>query len=56
MAELRSRINTEDTTTKVTPEEVEAIKEKTLVIMPAGGKGTRFFLPAAYPCFRFHLK
>ena len=41
MAEIRRRINTEDTTTKVAPEEVEAIKDEVVVIMPAGGKGTR---------------
>jgi NDP-sugar pyrophosphorylase family protein len=41
MAELRSRINTEDTVTKVSREEVEELKAKTVVIMPAGGKGTR---------------
>lgn len=41
MAELRSRINTEDTTTKVYPREIEALKAKTQVVMPSGGKGTR---------------
>jgi len=41
MAEIRSRINTEDTTTKVSQEEVEAQKSKTVVVLPAGGKGTR---------------
>jgi NDP-sugar pyrophosphorylase family protein len=41
MAELRSRINTEDTLTKVSQEEIEELKAKTVVIMPAGGKGTR---------------
>jgi NDP-sugar pyrophosphorylase family protein len=41
MAELRNRINTEDTITKVSQEEVEAQKENTVVILPAGGKGTR---------------
>ena len=41
MAELRSRINTEDTTTVVTREEIEELKAKTVVVMPAGGKGTR---------------
>ncbi|MHA2059148.1 MAG: hypothetical protein ACW979_16135, partial [Candidatus Thorarchaeota archaeon] len=41
MAELRSRINTEDTTTKVSMEEIEELKTKTVVVMPAGGKGTR---------------
>jgi NDP-sugar pyrophosphorylase family protein len=41
MAELRSRINTEDTTTKVSRKEIEELKAKTVVVMPAGGKGTR---------------
>jgi NDP-sugar pyrophosphorylase family protein len=41
MAELRNRINTEDTTTKVSKEEIEEQKAKTVVVMPAGGKGTR---------------
>jgi NDP-sugar pyrophosphorylase family protein len=41
MAELRSRINTEDTVTKVSQKEIEELKTKTVVIMPAGGKGTR---------------
>jgi NDP-sugar pyrophosphorylase family protein len=41
MAELRSRINTEDTTTKVYPREIEALKAKTQIVMPSGGKGTR---------------
>ncbi|UCH04317.1 MAG: hypothetical protein JSW05_12215 [Candidatus Thorarchaeota archaeon] len=41
MAELRSRINTEDRFTKVSREEVESLKQETVVVMPAGGKGTR---------------
>jgi NDP-sugar pyrophosphorylase family protein len=41
MAELRKRINTEDTTTTVSKEEIESLKSKTVVVMPAGGKGTR---------------
>jgi NDP-sugar pyrophosphorylase family protein len=41
MAELRSRINTEDLITTVTPDELEKLKAKTVVVMPAGGKGTR---------------
>jgi NDP-sugar pyrophosphorylase family protein len=41
MRELQSRINTDNTTTTVTPEEIENIKENTVVVMPAGGKGTR---------------
>ena len=41
MAELRGRINTEDTVTKVSHDEIEELKAKTVVVMPAGGKGTR---------------
>lgn len=41
MAELRNRINTEDTTTKVSKDEIEEQKAKVVVVMPAGGKGTR---------------
>ena len=41
MAELRGRINTEDTTTIVPREEIEELKAKTIIVMPAGGKGTR---------------
>jgi NDP-sugar pyrophosphorylase family protein len=41
MSELRSRINTEDTTTKVSKREIEELKARTVVVMPAGGKGTR---------------
>jgi NDP-sugar pyrophosphorylase family protein len=41
MAELRERINTEDTGTTVTKEEVEELKAKTVVLLPAGGTGTR---------------
>ncbi len=41
MTELRVRINTEDTTTKVSQDEIEALKAETVVVMPAGGKGTR---------------
>ena len=41
MAELRNRINSEDTTTRVSQEEIEAQKAKTVVVMPAGGKGMR---------------
>ncbi|MHA3964524.1 MAG: nucleotidyltransferase family protein [Candidatus Thorarchaeota archaeon SMTZ1-45] len=41
MAELRERINTEDTTTTVSKDEIEEQKAKTVVVMPAGGKGTR---------------
>jgi len=41
MAELRSRINTEDTKTKVSQVEIDELKSNTVVVMPAGGKGTR---------------
>ena len=41
MAELRNRINTEDTTTTVSQEEIDKEKENVVVAMPAGGKGTR---------------
>ncbi|MFX0056643.1 MAG: NDP-sugar synthase, partial [Candidatus Hermodarchaeota archaeon] len=41
MAELKSRINTEDTVTKISQEEIEALIPNTVVVMPAGGKGTR---------------
>ncbi len=41
MAELRSRINTEDTTTRVSRKEIEVLRGETVVVMPAGGKGTR---------------
>ena len=41
MAELRNRINTEDTTTTVSQEEIDKEKENIVVVMPAGGKGTR---------------
>ncbi|NHI82940.1 MAG: hypothetical protein EAX81_01365 [Candidatus Thorarchaeota archaeon] len=41
MAEIRSRVNTEDKTTKVSQTEIENAKMKTVVVLPAGGKGTR---------------
>ncbi|MHA2135617.1 MAG: nucleotidyltransferase family protein [Candidatus Thorarchaeota archaeon] len=41
MAELRSRINSEDTATVVTSEEIEELLSRTVVVMPAGGTGTR---------------
>ncbi|MFX1369531.1 MAG: hypothetical protein ACFFAY_13115, partial [Promethearchaeota archaeon] len=41
MAELKSRINTADTKTKVTKAEIDALRSKTVVVLPAGGKGTR---------------
>ena len=41
MAELRNRVNTEDTETTVNRTEIEELIAKTVVVMPAGGKGTR---------------
>ncbi|MCF2137576.1 MAG: hypothetical protein K9W43_10135 [Candidatus Thorarchaeota archaeon] len=41
MAEIRQRINTDDTTTPVSSEEVQNLIRKTVVVMPAGGKGER---------------
>ncbi len=41
MAELRARINTEDTGTKVSPKEIEELKSQTVVVLPAGGRGLR---------------
>lgn len=41
MAELRARINTEDTMTKVSPTEIEELKSQTVVVLPAGGRGLR---------------
>jgi NDP-sugar pyrophosphorylase family protein len=41
MAELRSRVNTEDKTTKVAQAEIDRMKTDTVVVLPAGGKGTR---------------
>ena len=41
MAELRARINTEDTKTKVSPKEIEELKSQTVVVLPAGGRGLR---------------
>jgi len=41
MAEIRARINSEDTETAVSPDEVEELKSKTVVVLPAGGKGER---------------
>ena len=38
MKELRLRINTDDTMTQVSPEEIEELKAETIVVMPAGGK------------------
>ncbi|MFW9803321.1 MAG: NDP-sugar synthase [Candidatus Thorarchaeota archaeon] len=41
MAELKFRINTEDTVTKISQDEIESLIPNTVVVMPAGGKGTR---------------
>ena len=41
MAELRARINTEDTKTKVSQKELEDLKSQTVVVLPAGGRGLR---------------
>jgi len=41
MAELRARINTADTKTKVSPQEIEELKSQTVVVLPAGGRGLR---------------
>lgn len=41
MAELRERVNTPDTETEVSEEEVKELISNTVVVMPAGGKGTR---------------
>ncbi|MFX0106894.1 MAG: NDP-sugar synthase [Candidatus Hodarchaeota archaeon] len=41
MDEFRSRVFTEDTTTKVTRDEIDDLISKTVVVIPAGGKGTR---------------
>ncbi len=41
MAELRARINTENTKTKVSPKEIEEMKSHTVVVLPAGGRGLR---------------
>ena len=41
MAELRARINTEDTKTKVSQKEIEDLKSQTVVVLPAGGRGLR---------------
>ncbi|MCK4484812.1 MAG: hypothetical protein KAU89_08300, partial [Candidatus Thorarchaeota archaeon] len=41
MAELRARINTEDSKTKVSSEEIEELKSQTVVVLPAGGRGLR---------------
>ncbi|MBD3405003.1 MAG: hypothetical protein GF411_02570 [Candidatus Lokiarchaeota archaeon] len=41
MAEIQSRINTEDTETVVSSDEVRQLIDNTQVVMPAGGKGTR---------------
>ncbi|MGY5874560.1 MAG: sugar phosphate nucleotidyltransferase [Candidatus Thorarchaeota archaeon] len=41
MEELRKRINTQDTKTKVSLGEIETLKSNVAVVMPAGGRGTR---------------
>ncbi|MHA1962282.1 MAG: hypothetical protein ACW99U_18920 [Candidatus Thorarchaeota archaeon] len=41
MRELKSRVNTDDTTAAASYEEIEKLKENTVVVMPAGGKGMR---------------
>jgi len=41
MAELRSRINTEGTKTKVSKKKIEEQKPKIVAVMPARGKSTR---------------
>ncbi len=41
MAELRERVNTPDTETEVSDNEVQELISNTVVVMPAGGKGTR---------------
>ena len=41
MEELRRRINTEDTKTRISRDEVEEAKASTVVVLPAGGRGTR---------------
>ena len=41
MKELRDRINTPDTETDVSPEEIIALRDESVVVMPAGGRGTR---------------
>ncbi|MHA2303077.1 MAG: nucleotidyltransferase family protein, partial [Candidatus Thorarchaeota archaeon] len=41
MEELKSRINTEDTATRISQDEIESLIPNTVVVMPAGGKGTR---------------
>ncbi len=41
MDELKSRINTEDPAIKISQDEIEDLIPNTVVVMPAGGKGTR---------------
>ncbi|MHA2002502.1 MAG: nucleotidyltransferase family protein [Candidatus Thorarchaeota archaeon] len=41
MEELKSRINTEDDATKISQDEIDVLIPHVVVIMPAGGKGTR---------------
>jgi NDP-sugar pyrophosphorylase family protein len=41
MDELKSRINTEDHSIRISQDEIEVLIPNTVVVMPAGGKGTR---------------
>ncbi|MHA2119075.1 MAG: nucleotidyltransferase family protein, partial [Candidatus Thorarchaeota archaeon] len=41
MDELKSRINTEDPAIRISQDEIEVLIPNTVVVMPAGGKGTR---------------
>ncbi|MEM4735523.1 MAG: sugar phosphate nucleotidyltransferase [Candidatus Thorarchaeota archaeon] len=41
MSEIRARINTEPPLIEVPPSEVSRLKSETVVVMPAGGRGTR---------------
>ncbi|MFW9979152.1 MAG: NDP-sugar synthase [Candidatus Thorarchaeota archaeon] len=41
MAEFKSRVNTEDTTTVVTTDDIKQMTPRMQVVIPAGGKGTR---------------
>jgi len=41
MNEIQERVNTQDTTTKVSKPEIDEAKSNAVIVMPAGGKGTR---------------
>lgn len=41
MNEIRNRVNIEDKVTTVPQSEIDKLKQNTVVVMPAGGKGTR---------------